>query len=196
MSPKLAKIKYKHEPQTEESDLHFLTRLARDHDAIMKVAGGKVLMIGRDEVTGGVIVLKRSDFDECEVEEDDRSASKECNAHWRDRKKGERIKETDKGREGGAFTLRHNFATQELAKAAAEGKKKNLARKEATLRGKLPGRTDLMAGARVLTVIGADPYDGVWLLATATHRMTKKEGYSTEISTDKGQDGGAGGGGG
>lgn len=195
VSPKIGKVTYKHEPQTEESDLHLLTRLAHTHDAFMKVAGGKVLMIGRDEVMSGVVTLPMSWFDECSVEEDDRASHKEANAHWRDRSKGERVKETQSGGEGGRFTLRHTFATKDLAKAAAEGKKKELARKEATLTGKGVGRTDLMAGTRIVTVIGADPYDGLWMISTATHEMTKK-GYSTSISTDKGQGGGEGGGGG
>lgn len=56
----------------------------------------------------------------------------------------------------------------------------------------IAARIDLMAGTLVQTVIGADPYDGLWQIATATHTMTKT-GYSTSISTDKGQ-GGEGGG--
>lgn len=153
------------------------------------MAGGKIVFMGRDELPGNVVMLRMSDFDECEVEEDDRSSHEECNAHWRDRGKGERVKETKSGGQGGAFTLRHMFATKELAKAAAEGKKQALARKEATLSGNGPGRTDLMGGTIFLTAFGADPYDGLWFVRTATHRLNKKDGYKTEIAADTGQGG-------
>lgn len=189
VSPKLGALKYKHEAQTEESDLHLLTRLARDHDAVAKVAGGKIVFMGRDELPANVVKLPLSWFDDCEAEEDDRSSHKECNAHWRDRAKGQRVKESQSGGEGGSFTLRHNYPTKELAKAAAEGKKKALARKEKSLRGEGAGRTDLMAGTRILTEIGADPYDGLWFVSQATHKMTKKEGYRTSISADTGEGG-------
>ena len=189
VSQRLGAIRYAHEPQTEESDLHLLTRLARDHDAIFKVAAGKVLFLARGEQAQGVVTLRKGDFTACAVEEDDRSASKECNAHWRDRGAAKRVRETREGGEGGAFTLRHTYPDKELAEAAAAGKQRQLARKEATLTATLPGRTDLMAGTRIATAIGADPYDGVWTIATATHRMAKQDGYTTEISTDKGEGG-------
>ena len=35
--------------QSEESDLHFMTRLAKKHDALFKVAGGKLLFMRRGE---------------------------------------------------------------------------------------------------------------------------------------------------
>ncbi len=45
----IADFQHEFVAQTEESDLHFLTRLARTHDAIAKVANGKLLFVRRGE---------------------------------------------------------------------------------------------------------------------------------------------------
>lgn len=193
VSPKLGKLKRTPEYQTEESDLHMLTRLAKDHDAIFKVAGGKVVFLGRDEITLAPVLLRRGDFTECTVEEDDRADHKKTNAHWHDRGKAKREKASDEGGEGGEFTLRHPFATKELAEACAKAKKRQLQRAGKTLNGKLPGRTDLMGGTPVVTAIGAELYDGQWNCKTATHRFSKQSGYSTEIQCDNGEKGNGGG---
>lgn len=190
VSPKLGKLKRTPEYQTEESDLHMLTRLAKDHDAIFKVAGGKVLFLSRDEITLPPVILSRGDFTECTVEADDRADHKKTNAHYHDRGKAKREKASEEGGEGGEFTLRHPFATKELAEACAKAKKRQLERAGKTLNGKLPGRTDLMGGTPIITMIGAELYDGQWTCKTATHRFSKQSGYSTEIQCDNGEKGG------
>lgn len=196
VSPKLAQLKRSPEYQTEESDLHLLTRLAKDHDAFFKVAGGKVLFLARDEVQLEPVFLTRGDFTECTVEEDDRADHGKATAHSHDRGKVKREKATASGGEGGEFTLRHPFATKELAEACAKAKKRQLERAGKSLNGKLPGRTDLMGGTPVTTAIGAELYDGRWMIKTATHRFTKGDGYSTEIECENAEQGGGSGAGG
>lgn len=46
-----------------------------------------------------------------------------------------------------------------------------------------------MAGTRVITAIGTAPYDGLWFITTATHRITKRDGYKTSITADTGEGG-------
>lgn len=47
--------------QTDESDLSFLTRLAKDHDAIATVKGGALLFIGKSEgvTASGLTMIPR-----------------------------------------------------------------------------------------------------------------------------------------
>lgn len=190
VSPKLGKLKRSPEYQTEESDLHMLTRLAKDHDAFFKVSAGKVLFLSRDEVAIAAVVLMRGDFTECTVETDDRAASKKARAHYHDRGEVKRKEGTEERGEGGEFTLRHTFANKEVAEACAKAKKRQLERAAKKLTGKGPGNTALMGGTPVTTVIGAELYDGQWNVKTATHRLKKDQGYSTEIqceTTEKGE---------
>jgi uncharacterized protein len=82
--------------QSEESDLHFLTRLARKHDALFKVAGGKLLFMRRGEalsasgqalpsvtITGAQVTQYSATFQ-------DRPTHKKSAATWWDSDKVER----------------------------------------------------------------------------------------------------------
>ncbi len=192
VSPKLGQLKRTPEYQTEESDLHFVTRLASDHDAVFKVAGGKWLFLARDEITNSAIVLGKGDMSECTVEADDRAEHKTARAHYHDRGEVKRKEQKDDRGEGGEFTLRHAFQNKDVADACAKAKKRQLERAGKTLSWKGPGNVRIMAGVKLTTVIGAALYDGQWRIKTATHVITK-QGYSTagEAGTDeKGGEGG------
>ena len=45
----LRAVRISHLDQTDESDMHLLTRLARDYDAVAKPAGGRLLFVPRGE---------------------------------------------------------------------------------------------------------------------------------------------------
>jgi phage protein D len=187
VSPKLGAITYQWLGQTEESDLHLLTRLAQDHDAIAKVAGGKVVLFGRDEVTLPAVTLSLTDFIECEVETDDRAQHGKTTAHAHHRGQAKREAQTATGAgDGPEFTLRHLFPTPEDAKAAAEGKQRALDRLKKTLRGKVSGHTGIMAGAPLILAGIAPLYDGQYTLTSVEHEFEKDAGYTTSIeaSTD------------
>lgn len=195
VSPKLGQLKRTPEYQSEESDLHFLTRMAQDHDAVFKVANGQFLFLSRDEISGGAIVLAKGDFTECTVETDDRAEHKTARGHYYDRGEQKRKKVEQEGGEGGQFTMRHTFQDEAVAKDCARAKKRQLERQAKTLSGTGPGNTAIMAGLMLQTVIGAELYDGTWRIKTATHTYTKSAGYSTALEAGTEDKGGSGGGG-
>jgi uncharacterized protein len=187
VSRKLGAVTYQWLGQTEESDLHLLTRLAQDHDAIAKVAGGKVVLMGRDEVSLPAVTLNLTDFIECEVETDDRAEHGKTTGHSHHRGQAKREAQTATGAgEGPEFTLRHLFPTPADAKAAAEGKQRALDRLKKTLRGKVSGNTGIMAGAPLILNGIAPLYDGRYTLTSVEHEFEKGAGYITgiEASTD------------
>ncbi len=192
VSPKLGQLKRTPEYQSEESDIHFLTRIAQDHDAVFKVAGGKFLFLSRDEISAPAIILTKADFEECEVEDDDRSEHQKARAHYHDRGEAKRKKVEQEGGDGGQFTMRHTFQDEAVAKDAARAKKRQLERAATTLNGKGAGKVALMAGAKLQTVIGAELYDGSWRIKMATHTMVKGEGYKTAIEAGTDERGGEG----
>jgi phage protein D len=137
--------------------------------------------------------LTKGDFEECEVEADDRAEHKKARAHHHDRGEAKRKKEEADGGAGGEFTLRHTFQDKDVAEHAAKAKKRQLERQAKTLTGKGPGNVHIMAGKPLVTVIGAALYDGVWRIKTATHTLTKAEGYKTAVNAgtdEKGEEGG------
>lgn len=189
VSPQLGKLKLPYLDQAEESDLHILARLARDFDAVYKIAGGKVLFLARDEIEAS-IALAMTDFVDCTVDDDDRSQHGKSTAHHHDRGKVERIPETygaDDGSEGPESMLRHTHPTKELAQAAAKGRQSRLERLEKRLHGVLSGNTGIMAGMTATIAWGVEMYDGAYGLKTVTHHLVKNGGYTTTIDTHKGK---------
>lgn len=61
VSPRLAGIAIDYEAQTAESDLHFVTRLAKRFDAIAKPASGRLVVARRGEGLGDPIEVSRAD---------------------------------------------------------------------------------------------------------------------------------------
>lgn len=191
VSPKLGKLKLPYLDQAEESDLHLLSRLARDFDAVFKVANGTVLFLARDEVES-TIALAMTDFIDCSVDDDDRAQHSKSTAHHHDRGKVERTPETygaDDGSEGPESMLRHTFPTRELAQAAAKGRQSRLERMETRLHGVLTGHTGVMAGMVATIAWGVEMYDGAHALKTVTHHLKKGQagGYTTTIDSHKGK---------
>ena len=99
----LASFRYDYLGQTEESDLHFLTRLARRHDALAKVANGRLLLTKRGEAkaaSGAALVeaiIGAAQVIEYSATFQDRPAHKKSKASWWDRKKAKRETEESDG---------------------------------------------------------------------------------------------------
>jgi phage protein D len=74
--------------QSEESDLHFLTRLAQQHDALFKVAGGKLLFMQRGEALSAsgqklsAIIITGDCVTQYSATFQDRPAHKKSSATW------------------------------------------------------------------------------------------------------------------
>ncbi|MEQ1698172.1 MAG: hypothetical protein ABL901_20270, partial [Hyphomicrobiaceae bacterium] len=87
VSASIAKLKVDYEPQTEESDLHLASRLARDVDAICKVSNGQLIVRSRDDLDMPPVMLRQSDFTKCKVSDDDRAQHSKATAHHHNRGK-------------------------------------------------------------------------------------------------------------
>jgi len=184
VSSSLSGISYDWLGQAEESDLHLITRVARDHDAICKVAGGKILMLARGETGLPAVTLTLTDFISCEVETEERAEHGKAVAHWHDRAKAQRVPEEATSGEGPPFTMRHIFRTKEDAKAAAAGKQKALDRQRKRLSGTISGNTGVMGGAPLVITEIAALYDGAYNIKTVEHAMEKQAGYTSRIEAE------------
>jgi phage protein D len=127
VAAELAAIQIPHIDQTNESDAHFLTRLAVRYDAIATVKHERLLFVRRGHgltATGQplpTVTLDRSQGDQHHYEEPDReSRYTEVKAFYDDPRSARRLFAVV-GAEGYLRTLRDPFPSEAEARSAAEG---------------------------------------------------------------------------
>lgn len=186
----LAGISFDHLDQTGESDLHFLTRLGRKHDAIAKPAAKRLLMIKRGDAktargkTLPTVSLTRSDFTEpgWEMQAPDRGRYNAVTAFYQDTRNGDKIAVTI-GSEKPVYTIRAPFATQAQADQAARSRLDKLNRGTATLTGHVVPRADLIADGRIHITGIRTGINGLWSLTSVTTEITDS-GYTVSFNAE------------
>ena len=180
----LRSIRIPHLDQTEESDLHLLTRLARDYDAIAKPASGVLLLVPRGDAVSAsgasmpVIDVTPGNASRWRVSLADRSEYQAVRASWRDAEAAGDITE-EAGSGGTVYTLRRLYPSSSEARSAARAKLKALMRGTGRLSITLdPGSPEVSAEA-ALQLQGFRPgLDGRWICMRVTHAIASS-GYST-----------------
>ncbi|MDE0109890.1 MAG: contractile injection system protein, VgrG/Pvc8 family [Bryobacterales bacterium] len=178
-----------HLDQTEESDLHLLTRLAKDRDAVAKQAGEWLLFVPRGEASSATgkpmprIEIRPGDTKRWRVTIADREAYASVNAHWHDPETGERRTETA-GSGSPARTLRQAYASASEAAAAAKAELARSGRDAVTLFADLtPGNPSAAAEAELRTAGFGDGIDGSWTCRRVVHTLDRR-GYSTAVEAE------------
>lgn len=178
---------YTYLSQSEESDLHFLTRLAATHDAMAKHAGGLLVFANKGMLLGGAAqaiypenVKSYSASIKGRPEHGNSQGS-----NW-NLENGERNEQSgSSGGGGGAkFQLPPMWADgQQEAMAAAQGRGAKLGRATRTLSITMIGDPSVMAEG-ALTVSGVRAgVDGLWRVKTATHSIDTS-GYETRVDAE------------
>jgi phage protein D len=184
--------KYKWVAQEDESNIHFIERLARRHGAIFAVKNGRLIFGKRgsgNTTSGGFtgtvfvtppIIIQGS----CTFEANDRTKYGKVVAYHQDRDKAERVEveveiETDSD---SVYRLSEPFADIAEADKAAQAKADQLKRGEGSASVTVIGDTSIIAGAP-LVFQGVRPgLDGVpYIIDTVTHEYSKSSGFLTKI---------------
>ncbi|WP_431821004.1 phage late control D family protein [Burkholderia sp. F1] len=192
----LAQILIDHIDQTHESDMSFLTRLAKRYDAVMTVKTRHLLFlpIGGGKTASGkpldVLPLTRASGDQHHYKIEQRDSYAAVRAHYHSNGKAQR-KSVVVGDEKGKNTkvLPQDYATEAEAHAAAQAEYARIQRQQATLTCTLAlGRPELFPEMPV-TVSGFKPEidDTPWLVKKATHKLGS-EGFTTELELEVRQD--------
>ena len=175
-----------HLDQTEESDLHLLTRLAKDRDAVAKQAGEWLLFLPRGEASSATgrpmpsIEIRPGDARRWRVTIADREAYASARAHWHDPETGKRQTETA-GSGSPARTLRQAYGSASEAAAAAKAELARAGRDAVTLFVDLaPGNPAAAAEAELRTAGFGEGIDGFWTCRRVVHRLDRR-GYSTAV---------------
>lgn len=189
----LASTPVQHIDQTNESDVHFLTRLGRLHDAVATVKKGRLvfLPIGSTKNASGAqlqaITLTRADGDRHRFHLAARDSYTGVRAYWNDPGAAKK-KAVIAGTEENLKTLRDSYATEDAATAAARAELGRIQRGAATLEITLAiGQPSLMVQTPV-NVSGFKPeIDGTdWLCKTVEHSLDDN-GLTTRLELEKRQ---------
>lgn len=168
--------------QMNESDLHFITRLAGLYDATATVKGGQLLVLPRGgqaaSVSGKalpVIVLQRQDITSWSFTASDRNAAGGAVVRHHNQATGKTKSVMVPGGEGStapARVVRHAASSSGSAAALAKSAGNRAARAEITMSIALPGRADIVAERKLRTQGIKEGVDHLWTVDTVEHEFT------------------------
>lgn len=183
---KAAEIKYKYLAQTDESDLHFMTRLAKKHDCVGAPKNGKLVFGKKGEMPVGSIVVVPQMTIQASASQKSRPEHKEAeNSYW-NREDAERVYQSGGSGSGSAVHGVPSYAAdgEEDAKETADSKGNEQKRATKSCSLTIVGNPAAMAEAN-LTVVGlGSVIDGQYRIKSATHRIDKQSGYQTSIEAE------------
>lgn len=184
----LASIALPHIDQADESDLHFLGRVAKKYDAIVKPAGGKLVLAKKGEtksVSGEqlpAVALVPTDVSRFRVVMSKRETAGMVVAYWHAVKSAKR-NEVKVGQGEPVSRLKMYYPTKEMALAAARSELQRRERGKVTVSITLPGRTDLVAEAPLTLAGFRDVVNGSWVITRVEHSLDSG-GYSCTVEAE------------
>ena len=182
--PSLVQVPLPHIDQIDESDMNVLTRVAKEHDAIAKANGGKLLFIERGKGKNvkvkqmPTVVLTKQQVTSGTVKLSKRQAYKSVIATYRDTAAAKDI-EVTAGAGEPAYRLKGMYADKKAATTAVQKRLKSFVRGKSTLSLTLPFTPDLVAESRLVLQQFRTGIDGEWSVTKATHTMNSSGGVTS-----------------
>lgn len=184
----LASITLPHLDQSDESDIHFLVRVAKRYDAVVKPAGGKLVLAKRGETKSAsgqqlpAVTLEPGDVSSFRVTIGKRENAGLVVASWHVPKTAKR--HLVKVGSGEPVTrLRMQYSSKDMALAAANAELDRRKRGEVKLSLTLPGRTDLAAEAPLTLGGFRDGVAGEWIITRVEHSLDN-QGYVCTVEAE------------
>jgi len=191
IAAELSGVVLPHIDQTE-SDLHLLTRLAKEHDAVAKAAGTRLVCVKRGQAKAAsgqplaAVALAAADLTSFDLTLAERGKYPAVKAYWQNVGAAERVAVTA-GSGTPVLNLRHTYASADSATRAAHARLAAVNRGAATLRLSCPGNPLLVAETR-LTLTGLRaPAAGAWSVTAVTH-VLDGSGYRCDIEAEQPED--------
>jgi phage protein D len=189
-APALASIAVPAKAQSRESDLAFLRRLGREHDAVATIKRGVLILkpIGTGATASGrvlpTLTIRRRDGDTHNFSRQKRDDVPGVTATWHDRK-GAKPETVTAGKSEGAKKLARIYGTKADANAAATAAHGRAQREPVSLDLSLAlGRPDISPEQNT-TVAGykAEIDAFGWIVGEVSHSLDDR-GYATKIKLD------------
>lgn len=190
VSAQFASVKIDHIDQVDESDIHFITRLAQQYDAVSKPANESLLFTAKGTSTTASgqalppVTITRSDTIRHSWQEQDRDAYTGARAYWQNTKNATRTGEYA-GSKDRVKTLPGTFPSQAEAKAAANAALSNLTRLIGTLDLTLKlGRPEIIAETPCPASGFRDYIDGDYVVDSVTQTLHAGTGINTQLKLE------------
>lgn len=190
VSPGVADMEIGHIDQSSESDLNFLTRLAKRVGAKFKIADGNVLFRVPGEMPGGGavpgVVFREVGITDWSASGAERGSYNSVSAAWLNPKTGEREWENEgEGEADGKprYRDRKLYKTQEEARRAAKSQLADQKRGKVTVTINMPGDLSIFAGMKSTVALDDEDVDGAYIVKTGTHTLDDsglKSSFSNE----------------
>ena len=177
-----------HIDQTDESDIHFLTRLAKEYDAVVKPNGTFLMLLQNAEaktVSGRAlpeIAISFNKIASWSGSLPDRNKFLSACAVWIDREAGEEKKVTI-GDGKPVWTLRKKYKDENEAAEAAQAALKKLNRKNAKLSFTMPGNAEVCAESPLILSGFREDFNGKWIVKKTTHTINNS-GFKTSVECE------------
>ena len=198
LTPKVAAqfkgITFEYLAQKAESDINFLTRIGKDHDAIVAIKelpdkGRSLLFIGKGEgksASGRVLqktqIFKSQLLTGARVTKSKATAYRSVKAIWHNKETGEKEAVTV-GEGSPVFEITHPHGSKDAALNAAKAKLGEQTRVGHSMSMALIGTPTLRAEGQI-TIIGLRPsIPPTWSIKTVAHRL-EASGYTTQIECE------------
>ena len=186
--------------QVGESDLNFLTRLARQYNATATLKDRKLVVLPRaDGKTASgkslpVVRLAPNEVSSYRLTFPDRGSVGAVKTQAHDTKTGKKIDivipnpDAPAGSSSATHTDRHIYPNASAAKAAAKAKLAGMNRQTASGQLELRGRADLAAEKSVELQGFKQEVDGTYLIESVTHQLAGQS-WSTSVEISAGKSG-------
>lgn len=187
-APSLSLIQLPHLIQRNESDFHFLTRIASRHGATVKPASGRLICVKRGTGTNiqdeeiAPFVVGLGSVSKASWDETDSETAGAVVAKYRDAGAAETL-EVKAGEGDTIRTLPQVFASQTAAQDAAQAMLDRLARSSINVKLTMPGDPEMFAGRPIQLVGLAEGIPTDLTCNRVTHRLGA-QGYAMEIDAE------------
>jgi len=184
----LASLPVPHLDQTNESDLHLLTRLAREHGAVAKPVAGFLVFVPKGEARSATgrqmetIELVSYQIQRHRFTEAERGKYLSVKAYWHDADQAEKQSVTVGDGEP-VHAIRHTYANAQQATQAASTKLKSLQRGTASLSLTILASPHIQAEGKIRIHGIRDPVNGEWVLTRVEHQLDSS-GLQTRCDTE------------
>ncbi len=175
----LAAIDPGHLDQTDESDVSFLARIARDFSAALKVTAGKLAFVARGAsrtVSGAAlpsVLLRRSDLSRWSATFADRDGFKSVSAAFCDLRAATTT-EVLVGEWQPVFRLPHTYSNEGNARRAARARLDDFARNTGgRVQLEMPARLEIIAETTVVVTGVRQGMDGSYVVRRVEHTLDR-----------------------
>jgi Bacteriophage probable baseplate hub protein len=188
VSASLASIQLTHLDQTQESDLHLLTRIARDYGAITKPVSGFLVFLTQGEAKAAsgqqllTIPIDVSHIISHRMFQAQRYLFKCVRAYWHDVETATKYAVIS-GQGEPVFTLGQPYSNANEALHAAQAKLDAFKRGLGRLSLTVIGQPAIQASNKIALTGLREPIDGQWLIERVVHQLDS-QGLITQIEAE------------